>query len=180
MENRETVKGLIEEIKGTITQVTSSRKDETRVMRAMMNDTSYEVDVYSKEGKIDTFNPSKAVRAMVASAMSGAAKIPQNEATALVANYEFKRADAENLVDVSKEFINTYVHCGRKLQFGGREKSDISVSLKEIEAGNRPYPKQIGVDAEGNKIFGRGEAYVSGYESMKVYAPCPAWIKPVE
>jgi len=174
---KETVKALIEEIKGTITQVTSSRKDEARVMRAMMNDTSYEVGIYSKEGKSDSFNPSKAVRAMVASAMSGAAKIPQNEAATLMEKYEFKRAEAENLVDVSKEFINTYVHCGRKLQLGGREKSDVAVSLKEVEAGSRPYPKQIGVDADGNKIFGRGEAFVQGYESLKVYAPCPPWVK---
>ena len=58
-------------------------------MRAMMNDTSYEVGIYSKEGQVDTFNPSKAVRAMVASAISGAAKIPQNEASSFMENYEF-------------------------------------------------------------------------------------------
>jgi hypothetical protein len=172
----ETVKGLIEEIKGTITQVTSSRKDEARVMRAMMNDTSYEVGIYGKDGKADTFNPSKAVRAMVASAMSGAAKIPQAEAASIMEKYEFKRSEAENLVDVSKEFINTYVHCGRKLQLGGREKSDVSLSLKEVEAGSRPYPKQVGVGANGEKVFGRGEAFVPGYESLKVYAPCPSWV----
>jgi hypothetical protein len=173
---KEKVQVLIDEIKGTITQVTSSRKDEVRVMRAMMNDSSYEVGIYSKEGKVDAFNPSKAIRTMVASAMSGSAKIPQNEASALMENYEFKRAEAEALVDVSKEFINTYVHCGRKIQLGGREKSDVSLSLKEIEAGNRPYPKQVGVDANGNKMFTRGEAFVPGYESLKVYAPCPTWV----
>jgi hypothetical protein len=172
-----TVKTLIDEIKGTITQVTSSKKDEIRVMQAMMNDTSYEVGVYSKEGKVDTFCPAKAVRGVVASAMSGAAKIPQNEAAELMEKYEFKKSEAEPLVDVSKEFINTYVHTNRKLNLGGREKSDVSISLKEVEAGNRPYPKQIGIDENNKAIYTRGEAWVEGYESLKVYAPCPTWVK---
>jgi len=172
-----TVKKLVDEIKGTITQMTGSKKDEVRVMRAMMNDTSYEVGVYTKEGKADTFNPSKAVRAMAASVMSGAAKIPAAEAASIMEGYEFKNGEAENLVGVAKEFINTYVHTGRKLPLGGREKSDVAISVKEVEAGPRPYPKQIGIDEKTNKpIYGRGETLVPAYESIKVYAPCPTWV----
>ena len=172
----EKVQELIGEIKASITQVTGSRKDEVRVMRAMMNDTTYKVGVYGKEGKVDEFCPSEAVRGMVASAMSRAAEIPQAEAVILMQNHEFNRVEAESLVDVSKEFIHTYVHSGRKLQLGGREKSDISLTLKEVEAGTRPYPKQVGIGDDGKPVFGRGEAKVEGYESLKVIAQCPAWV----
>lgn len=173
----EKVKDLLDEIKKGISQTTSSKKDEVRVMRAMINDASYSVDVYGKAGKEGEFNPSKAVRGMVASAMSSAAKIPAKEAEELIEKYEFKRAEAEALVDVSKEFINTYIHSGRKLPLGGREKSDVSVCLKNVDAGKRTYPKQIGIDKDGTKIYGCGVSEVNAYESMKVYAPCPTWTK---
>jgi predicted AAA+ superfamily ATPase len=95
----EKVKDLLDEIKKGISQTTSSKKDEVRVMRAMINDASYSVDVYGKAGKEGEFNPSKAVRGMVASAMSSAAKIPAKEAEELIEKYEFKRAEAEALVE---------------------------------------------------------------------------------
>jgi len=173
----EKVNELVKEIKKNITQVTASQKDEVRVMRAMMNDKEYVVDVYGKDGVEGTFCPSEAVRAMSSSVLASAAKIPQAEAIGLMENYEFKKSEASNLVDLSKEFVSTYVHTGRKLPFGGRSDSDIGVSLKEVEAGMRTYPKQTGVDANGKPVFGHGERYVGAYESLKVHAPCPAWKK---
>lgn len=173
----EKVTDLLKEISESITQTTSSKKDEVRVMRAMLNDTSYEVGVYDKNGEIGKINPSQSVRGMVASAMSGAAKISTAEAQEMMEHYEFKRAEAEALVDVSKEFVHTYIHSGRKLPLGGREKSDISVCLKPVEAGKRTYPKAIGTDKNGNKIYACAESHVNAYESMKVYGPCPQWTK---
>lgn len=173
----ENVQDLLKEISNSITQTTSSKKDEVRVMRAMMNDTEYEVGVYGKNGEEGKLNPSKAIRSMVASAMSGAAKISTAEAQEMMAKYEFKRSEAEALVDVSKEFVHTYIHSGRKLPLGGREKSDISMCLKPVDAGKRTYPKCVGYDKQGNKIYGSGESHVNAYESMKVYGPCPSWTK---
>ena len=46
---------LIKEIKDGITQRTSSNKDEVRVMKAMLNDRTYEVGVYNKTGRVDSF-----------------------------------------------------------------------------------------------------------------------------
>lgn len=173
----EKVKELIKEIHSVITQTTGSKKDEVRVMRAMMNDDTYKVDLYDKSGKIGTYCPAESARTMAASIISGATKISVNEAEALAKNYEFKRAEAEAMVDMSKEFINTYMHTGRKLPLGGRTKSDVSLSIKNIDAGTRPFPKVTGVDAKGNKIYGRGLAKVGSYESIKVYSPCPSWVK---
>lgn len=173
----EKVEDLINEIHGTISQVTSSRKDEIRVMKAMMNDTSYEVDVYDSTGKIGTFNPSKTMREIASSMIAGTTKITKQEADALANNYEFNKNEAEGMVDISKEFVHTYVHTGRKMPIGGREKSDIAISLKEIEAGNRSYPKKVGLDKDGKPMYERGVTKVNAYESMRVYAPCPDWVK---
>lgn len=173
----ETVNALIKEIHGTITQTTSSRKDEVRVMQAMLSDDSYSVDVYEKDGKVGTYCPANSAREMAASVVSGIAKISPEEAKTLAASYEFKKGEAECMVDISKEFVNTYLHTGRKLNLGGREQSDLALSLKEVPEGQRPFPKPIGVDENGKKIFGRGVVIVPAYESMKVYSPCPEWIK---
>lgn len=173
----EKVKELISEIRKNTTQTSSSMKDEVRVMRAMLNDRDYKVDVYGKDGVVGQFCPATAARGMVASVMSSAAKIPMAEAEKLADGYEFKKADAVAMIDVSKEFTNTYIQSGRKLPLGGREKSDVSLSLKQIEAGVRPYPKQVGVNPDGTGRYDRGEAFVNAYESVKVHAPCPAWVK---
>ena len=45
-----TVNGLLEEISTGLSQVSSSRKDEIRVMQAMLSDPSYEVSIYGKDG----------------------------------------------------------------------------------------------------------------------------------
>ena len=173
----EKVNELVKEIRGSIAQKTSSKKDEIRVMQAMLNDDSFKVDVYDKTGKTGEFCPAESARELAACVIEKAAKVSSDEAKVLAKQYTFGKHEAENMVDISKEFImNTYPHTGRKISLGGREKSDISLGLKEIEAGTRPYPKVIGIDANGKKMYGRGIATVGSYESLKVYAPCPAWI----
>ena len=51
MEKVEELLAMINNETGTCT---ASKKDEIRVMKAMMNDASYEVDVYGNEGKEGT------------------------------------------------------------------------------------------------------------------------------
>ena len=173
----EKVQELINEIHGSISQKSVSKKDEIRVMRSMLNDDTYKVDVYDKTGKVGEYCPAESARSLVASVLQNTTHITNAEATAIAKTYEFSKGDAENVVDISKEFINTYLHSGRKFAIGGREKSDVSMILKEVESGSRPYPKVVGTDAKGNKIYGRGISNVGTYESFKVISPCPAWIK---
>lgn len=159
------------------TTCTASRKDEVRVMRSMMNDSTYKVDVYGVSGKEETFNPSSKMREMCASVMSSAAKIPLAEAQSLMKTHEFKKSEAEAMVEISKEFINTYIHTGRKLPLGGRKRSNVSIALKEVPAGERTYPQVVDVKKDGTKIYSSGKTYVKAYESIKIFAPAPTWIK---
>lgn len=170
----EKVQDLIKEIHGLDTR-TASKKDEVRVMKALMNDKGYKVAVFNREGQVGYICPSQELRQMCASVMSTAAKIPQVEADHLMEDHEFKRSEAEHMIEFSKEFINTYIHTGRKLPLGGRELSSVSLAIKPVPAGERTYPKQIGFNEDGSKKYQSGKSYVQNYESIRVYAPVPAW-----
>ena len=173
----EKVQELVNEIKSTISQKTSSNKDEVKIMRAMMNDTEYKVGVYAKNGMIGEYCPADSAREMAASILHGAAGLTEKESTVLANNYTFGKSEAKCVVELSKEFINTYMHTGRKIALGGRATSDISIGIKEIESSERPFPKVVGIGDDGKKIYGRGVTKVGAYDSIKVYSPCPAWIK---
>lgn len=168
---------MIAEIKDNLSQASSSQKDELRVMQAMLNDTSYEVGIYGKDGLEKTYNPSKDARHMCAGVIATAAKISQSEAENLMEDYEFKKSDANTMVNISKEFVNTFIQTGRKLPLGAREKSNVSISLKEVEATTRSYPKKVGINADGSARYEKAATEVPAHQSIKVHAPCPIWVK---
>lgn len=173
----ENVKQLVTGIREGLKQQNSSQKDEVAVMKAMLNDREYQVGVYSKEGQVGTFCPAEEARTMVSSVISGAAKIAHVEAKQLADEYEFSKNDAQNMVNISKEYVNTYLQTGRKLPLGGRETSDVSLSLKSVEAGTRTYPKKVGVDAQGNDVYEKATTEVKPHTSVKVHGSCPSWVK---
>lgn len=173
----ESVKGLVNEIKTGLSQTSSSHKDEVRVMKAMLNDPSYEVSVYSKDGVVDTYNPCKDFRAMCSSIVSSAAKVPQAEAVNMMESYEVKKSEAASMVNISKEFVNTFLHTGRKLPMGAREKSDVSLSLKMVAPSTRLYPQKVGVNDDGSARYSKSPTTVPEHEAIRVHAPCPSWVK---
>ena len=174
---QENTKALIEEIKKNLSQTSASQKDEVRVMKAMLNDKDYVIDLYSNEGKLGTYCPSRDARDMISNVISSTTKISKAEADGLAESYEFKKSDAETLVNVSKEFINTYLHTGRKLPLGGRERSNISLSLKNVEETTRMFPKKVGVNSDGSDRYEKVETKVPSYESLKTISPCPKWVR---
>lgn len=172
-----TVKNLIKEISSNLSQVSSSHKDEIRVMQAMISDPSYEVTIYGKDGPEGTYNPTNDFRSMCASVMSHAAKISNNEATQLMDGYTVSKAEADSMVNISKEFVNTFVQTGRKLPLGSREKSDVSLSQKKVEATTRLYPQKVGVNDDGTDRYVKTPTKIPAHESVRVHAPCPSWVK---
>lgn len=177
MQEHNTVTQLIDEIRETISQVSSSRKDEIRVMQAMLSDDSYEVTIYDKDGTVEIYNPAKDFRNMCASVMSSAAKISKPEAMQLMENYAVSKSEASSMINLSKEFVNTFIETGRKLPLGGREKSDISLSIKKIEPTTRMYPQKIGVNDDGSDKYATIPAAIPGHNSIRVHSSCPPWVK---
>lgn len=178
MENKNNqVNALVEEIKKGLSQRSASRKDEIRVMQTMLSDPDYEVSVYDKNGVIDSYNPCKDFRSMCSSIITNTARVSSAEAESMMEGYSLKKSEAASMTNISKEFINTYLHTGRKLPMGGRAMSDVSLSLKEVPAKVRPCPHKIGVNEDGSNMYARNPAVVEAHESIRVQAPCPPWVK---
>lgn len=174
-----TVNEIVNEIKTTRTQQSASGKDEIAVMRGMLNDTEYKVDLYDNSGKVGVYCPSEDVRGMLANQIHKAAKITAEESAQLANEYEFSRSDAETHVRVAKEFVNTYVETGRKLPLGIRENSNVSLLQKINEAAERTYPKKVGVNADGTDRYEKATTKVPAHNSIRVISTCPSHIKNV-
>ena len=165
----ESAKQVIEEVTKGVTQKSASRKDEITIMKAMINDSNYKVDVYEKEGKVDEYCPSADIRKVISNVMSTTTKMSMKEASELVNNYEFTKADATALVGVSKEFINTYLQTGRKLPLGGRATSNIELMWKNVAAHTVEIPSKNSSERTTTSIPAHG--------GIKVICPCPSWVK---
>ena len=161
---------IIKDVKSNVTQCSSSKKDEITVMQAMMNDTNFSVDVYSKGGKVDEYYPSRELRKVVTNVVASTTHIPVKEATELVNANEFTRVDAAAMVNMSKEFVNTYLQTGRKLPLGGRKNSDIELMWKNIEDRTTEIP----IKSETGE---RLNTFIPAHGGIKAINPCPEWLK---
>ena len=167
---------LLTEIQETHKQVSSSQKDEVRIMQAMLKNTSYEVGVYAKSGQVGTYNPAQDFRAMQTRIVSSVTKMGKDEAKNLVDGYEVTKADASTMVDLSKEFINTYLDSGRKLALGGREKSNFALSVRDIPATEKTYQRRHD-DGKGNITWEPGRKTIPAHKGLKARSSCPSWVK---
>ena len=168
----ERCKDVVAEIKEGLSQRSSSQKDEVAVMQAMLNSPDYEVGVYGKEGKIGTYNPCEDFRGMLKNVVAGATTITKGEAEEHIEKYVVTKSDAETMVNVSKEYMNTYLGTGRKIKLGGRETSDYGMSIKHVPQSTKSYPIK---NADGSTTFGKKD--VPAHDSIKVYGSCPSWVK---
>ena len=176
-QNKSEVMTLVYDIREGLSQCSSSRKDEVRVMQAMLSDPTYSVQIYDKDGPSGSYCPCEDFRSMCSSIISSVANVPAAEAQSMMTDYTVKKTEASSMVNLSKEFINTFVQTGRKLPLGGRESSDISLAAKHVPAKVRPCPHKIGINDDGSNRYDRSPTTVAAHDSLRVYSPCPAWVK---
>lgn len=169
------VQELITNIKENLSQKSASNRDEVRVMKAMLNDRDFKVSTYSNSG-VTQHCPAEDFRGMLSGVVASATKISKSEADNLVENYEVKKSDAETMVSISKDFFNSALRTGRKINLGGTEKSNISIQLKEVEETIKRYPKKVGVNADGTAQYEKAETKIPAHEGLKVTSPCPTWV----
>lgn len=173
-----TVKELIDNIAETRTQTSANAKDEIKVAQAMLNDPTYVVDVYNKNGVAGQYSPYTEVREMVTDVIKDSTHMNYAEAKELANNYQFSKSGAQAMVNFSKEFVNTYLQTGRKLPLGAREKSNCALVKKVKEAKVTSFPMATSVDANGNKVYTNSPAKMTpAYETIKVTGSCPAYLK---
>ena len=154
------VNELTAEIKAGLTQRSASQKDEGRVMKAMLNDREY---------VCGDICPAQEARDLLTTAIAATTKVTQAEAAQLAEGHEFKNSEAQNMINVSKSFVNTYLETGRKLPLGGT--MNVALSQKHVEATQRPYPTRVGIDEQGNPIYGNGISQVPAHDTIRVHNP---------
>lgn len=171
-----TVNDLVKEIHDGLKQKNSSQKDEVRVMQAMLNDTSFKVGIYGKDGKEGEYCPAEDFKSMAASVVASVAKINKKEAEDIMATYEVSKTEATSMVNVSKQFINTYLDTGRKFPLGGRETTNYALVAREIPEKTKPCPQKVGVDDAGKPIYDTPIKTIPAHIGLKAYSPYPAWM----
>lgn len=169
------VTALVNDIKTHLTQKSASTRDEVRVMKAMLNDRNFQYSEYSNSG-VTQHCPATEFRGMMANIVSSTTHMPKAEAETLVNSYEAKKSDAETMVKLSKDFLNTALRTGRSVNLGGTEKSNISIQLKDVEMTTKRYPKKVGVNPDGSTRYENAESTVPAHEGLKVKSPCPDWV----
>ena len=172
-----TVKDVIANIAETRTQTSANSKDENRVALAMLNDPTYVVDIYNKEGIVGQYSPYAETRDMISNIIKDTAKISEGEAKKLAENYQFDKKNSQAMINFGKEFVLTYLQTGRKLPMGCREKSNCSLIKITKDARTSSFPVPNGVDANGEKIYTTTTGTTPAYESIRVSGACPAHLK---
>lgn len=175
------VEDLINEIKSGRSKnnayATRSRKDEVAVMRAMLNDNSYNVSVYDKNGLAYTYCPAKKFKSMIGNIISETTGMSKLESRQIVDSYEFGNSTAKDMISLSKEFIHTYLNTGRKLPLGGTTDSNSSLVKKSYPGGIIKSPVKV-KEENGNTIYENNkETIIKPYSGIKVSNPYPVWLK---
>lgn len=174
----EKVLDVIADINKTRSQTAASTKDEVRVMRAMLNDSTYKVDVYNKNGKDSEYSPYDDARTMVTSILKSTTNMSNAEATDLANRYEFGNKEAQSMISISKEFVNTYLESGRRMSFGGRKTSNISILKKEKAERISSFPIKVGINPDGTDKYESAKGdLIPAHGTLKVFSPAPAWLK---
>ena len=168
------VEQLVEEIRdGLNRNKNASQEDEVRVMQAMLNDKDFCVDVYGRNGDITVYCPSAEFKRMASSIISSAVKISKDEASFLMDTYNVSKSEAEVMVGLSKQFINTYIDTDRRLSLGSRKDTNFQLCKKIVPERSRPCPKKVGVSEDGKSLYDSPVVTTPAHVGLKVYTLKP-------
>lgn len=147
-----------------------SNKDEKLFMRSMINDKNYLPERRNNKGESFCATPYQDMRDLTVDIISKTTKISSKEAEELVQDYEFTNANADKLINLSKDFTIGYLETGRKLNIGSGEDYNISIALKNIKERDVRCPKK---NEKGEQVLVKSPAH----KSLKVWGSNPTWNK---
>jgi len=136
---------IIEEIKTSAKQISINKVDEVKVMKSMLNDKKYKIGIFDKnEGYIGDKCPAEEATNFIASVIQGATGLDGKDSRHLAENYEFTKKDAVFMVNNAKDFIETYMRTGRKMNIIQNGAGEASIYAKDIPAGTKNIPAKPG------------------------------------
>lgn len=165
MEEVQSMESLMSEIREiTKKQKSSSRVDEVRVMRTMLNDPNFSVSIYDKnKGYIGKRCPREEACKFAANLSSAITGLDNKSATELANNYEFTKKDAIFLIENGRDFQQTYLSTGRKLPIVQSETSEAAIFLRHIDEKEKTVPN------------GKGSTKVSAFDKVICKSKSPKY-----
>ena len=147
MEETQSMKELMEEIRETTKkQKSSSRVDEIRVMRTMLNDPDFSVSIYDKnKGYVGKRCPREEACKFITNVASTITGLDMKSTGELANNYEFTKKDAIFLIENGRDFNQTYLSTGRKLPIIQSETSEAAIFIRHIDEKEKNVPNGKGV-----------------------------------
>ena len=137
--------GIIDEIKKSAKQISINKIDEVRVMKSMLNDKDFKIAIYDKnDGYIGDKCPAEEATQFVSNIIQAATGLDSKDSKHLAEGYEFTKKDAVFLVNNAKDFIETYMRTGRKLNIIQNGAGEASIYARNIPAGTKNIPAKPG------------------------------------
>ena len=160
---------LIDQIKQvTMKQKSQSISDQLRVQQMLLNDPDYEVSVYDKnKGRIGSRNVHTEAVNFVAEVTSSITGVEKKEAQDLASKYRFTKKDANFFLNMNRDFMQTYLQTGRKINIVQTEDSEASIFYRPVEAREKIVPGR-----NGSK-----PTVISGYQKVVVKSKAPKYMK---
>lgn len=151
MERNEPLEEIIKDIKQNLTQRSINKIDETRVMRAMLNDPDFSISVYDKgTGYVGQRYPRKEAVKFVKNVISNATGLSRKDSEHLAENYEFSKGDANFMLTNMRDFLQVYTDTGRKINIMQTEQTEASLYTKPIAAITKKIPDKENSGASKN------------------------------
>lgn len=132
---------LIDDIVNKTTQTSTNRADEVAVMQSMLNDKEFAIGIFDrKDGYVGSRSPRKEAIQLTVDTLSSITGMTSSEALAMSQNHEFTKKDATHFINISKDFVGTYLQTGRKLNVVSDPRVEATINLKTVEAHNKSVP----------------------------------------
>lgn len=152
----------------TIKQKSQSISDELRVQQMLLNDPNYEVGIYDRnKGRIGSRNVHTEAVNFIADVSSAITGLERKAAQDCAEKYHFTKKDANFFRNMSRDFIQTYLQTGRKLNIVQAEDSESSIFYRSVEAREKVVPGH-----EGNKT-----TVVPGFQKVISRSKAPKYMK---
>lgn len=165
------VEEVVKEIKKNAKQVAINKIDEVKVMKAMLNDSDFKVGVYNKRsGELEYHCPKDSINNMISSIIHNTTGLDNETCKEFANKYEYTSKDAQTIVDISKDFINTYTDTGRKINIVQDMKTEAYLYKKQIAESTKTVPDRL---HGGEPRTIHTESYTKLVSSSK----CPKYIK---
>ena len=150
----------------TVKQKSQNKGDEVAVAQALLNDPDFQVGIYDKnKGLIGTRNVHEEAVKFITNVTSEITGLEKKTTEDLASKYTFTKKDANFIINTSRDFIQTYLKTGRKLNIVQAEDAEANIFLRPTVAKEKLIPTK-----EGTKLVKTG-----AYQKVACKSGCPKY-----